>query len=118
LDNNTNDHDRGTNEDRLAATKLVTERENEDSTKQTTNGVNGDNEALPCATPASFGEVLEESVRFDDTRHDTLVVTKEQEIGSSDGGDEHLKRSARCAPVRGHTLSVCRDSASHLSGIV
>jgi hypothetical protein len=118
LNNNTNDHDRGTNEDRLAATELVTNRKNENGTEQTANSVDGDNEALPCAAPAGFREVFEKSVRFDDTRHDTLIVTKEQEIGSSDGGNEHLKGSARCAPVCGHTLSVCRDSASHLSGIV
>jgi hypothetical protein len=118
LDDNTNDHDRGTNEDSLAATEFITERENEDSTEQTTNSVDGDDETLPCAAPASLREVFEESVGFDDTRHDTLIITEEQEIGSGDGGDEHLKGSARGAPVGGHALRVCRYSTSHLSGIV
>jgi hypothetical protein len=118
LDNNTNDHNRGTDEDRLAATELVTERENEDSTEQTADSVNGDDEALPCAAPTCLRKILEESIGFDDTRHDTLIVTEEEEIGSSDSGNEHLKGSARGAPVGGHTLSVCRNSTSHLSGIV
>ena len=94
MDNNTNDHDRGTNEDRLAATELVTERENEDSTEKTANSVYRDDEALPVAAPACLGEIFEECIGFDDTRHDTLVVTEEEEIGSSDGGNEHLKGSA------------------------
>jgi hypothetical protein len=118
LNDDANDHDRGTNKDRLAATEFVTESENEDSTEQTTNSVDGNNETLPCTAPASLGKVFEENVGFDDTRHDTLVITKEQEIGSGDSGDEHLKGSSRGAPVGGHALRVCRDSTSHLSGIV
>ena len=104
LDDDTNDHDSSTNENSLAATELVTKRENEDSTEKTADSVDGNNETLPVTAPASFGEVLKESVGFDDTRHDTLVITEEKEIGSGDGGNKHLELSARGAPVCGNTL--------------
>lgn len=104
MDDDTNDHDSSTDENSLAATELVTKSKNEDSTEKTADSVDGDNETLPVTAPASFGEVLKKSVGFDDTRHDTLVITEEKEIGSGDGGNEHLKLSARGAPVGGNTL--------------
>lgn len=104
MDDDTNDHDSSTDENSLAATELVTKSKNEDSTEKTADSVDGNNETLPVTAPASFGEILKESVGFDDTRHDTLVITEEKEIGSGDGGNEHLKASARSAPVGGNTL--------------
>lgn len=118
LDDNTNDHGDTADEDSPATAKFVAELENEDGTAETTDSIDGDNEALPATVVTSLGEHGEERITLNDTRHDTLVVTEEKEIGGGDGGDEHLKGSTRASPVCGNTLAVCRDSTSHLSGIV
>lgn len=118
LDDDTNNHGDTADKDSLATSQLVAELEDEDSTEQTTDSVDGDDETLPCITVTSLREHCEERITLNDTRHDTLVITEEKEIGGSDSGDEHLKGSARASPVCGNTLAVCRNSTSHLSGIV
>lgn len=110
LDDDTNDHDSSTKEDRLATTKAVTEGKDEASTKETADSINGDNEALPFTANQDLGKVVGEFRSLDNTGHDTLIVTEKKEISSSDGGDEHLKASARRAPVGGHAISVRRNS--------
>lgn len=115
LDNDTDDHDRSADEDGLAATETVTQSKNEDGTEEAADSINGDNETLPTGVDCGFGKVGGEFVRVDDTRHDTLVITKEQEVGGGDSSDEHTKASARRAPVGGHAFCVSRNS--HFPGL-
>ncbi|KAG9679853.1 general substrate transporter, partial [Aureobasidium melanogenum] len=85
LDDDTNDHGDTADEDSPATAEFVAELENEDSTAQTTDSVDGDNETLPATVVTSLGEHCEESITLNDTRHDTLVITEEKKIGSGDG---------------------------------
>jgi hypothetical protein len=60
LDNDTNDHNNSTEEDGLATTKTVTKVENEESTEEATDSVDGDHEAFVCLIK-NLGEIVCES---------------------------------------------------------
>lgn len=113
LDNDTDDHDHGTEEDALAATKLVTKDEDEASTEEATASVDGDDEALVGRVAVDLGESLDESRGRDDTAHDTLVVAEEQEVGDGDDGDEELKHPSGLAPVGGYAICALFDTWRH-----
>lgn len=71
--------------------------QDEAGTEEASNRVDRDDESLPCfVSPVlvDFREAIDEGVGGDDSRHDTLVITEEQEVGSRNGGDEHLEPSA------------------------
>jgi hypothetical protein len=72
LDNNTDDHDNSTEEDGVATTEAVTKVENEESTEEATDSVDGDNETFVCLVE-DLGKVFCESGSGDDTGHDTLI---------------------------------------------
>jgi hypothetical protein len=75
LDDDTKDHDRSTEEDGIAASKLVSN---------------------------DLGECLDECGGGDNTRHDTLVISEEEEIGGSNDGDQDLQHPAGLPPVGGN----------------
>jgi len=106
LDDDTDDHDYATQENTFPTTEFITEGKNEQSAKEASDSVDGDDEALPVRVAVDLGEVLYESIASDNTGHDTLIVTKQQEIEGRDGGDESLERLARLAPVGGHAIGV------------
>lgn len=72
LDNDTDNHDDSTEEDGVATTETVTKVENEESTEEATDSVDGDDETLVCLVE-NLGEVFCESRSGDDTGHDTLI---------------------------------------------
>jgi len=77
LNDDTDDHNSGTQEDTLATSELVTEDEDEDGTKQTTDGIDGDDETLVGRVILDFRERILEGGSRDDSTHDTLVITEE-----------------------------------------
>lgn len=116
LNNDTNDHDEGTEENRLAATELVTEQKDEDGAQEATNSVDGDNKAFVIAVIFDLGKGCFESWGGNDTTHDTLVVTKEQKVGNRNDGNQDLEHPSGLAPVGGNTRIVILD-AWHSGGI-
>jgi hypothetical protein len=106
LDDHANNHDEGSYEDGLAATEFVAEQEDGNGTEETTASVDGYDEALVGTVTLDLGECGLEARRRDDTAHNTLIVTEEQEVGHRNGGDEHLKGPAGAPPVCGHTRVV------------
>lgn len=105
LDNDTDNHDDSTEEDGVATTETVTEVEDEESTEEATDSVDGDNKTLVCLVE-NLGEVFCESGSGDDTGHDTLIITEKKKVSGSDNGDEFLETLAGLAPVMGNPLFV------------
>jgi len=60
LDNDTNDHNNSTEEDRLSTTETVAKVEDEESTEEATDSVDGDDEAFVCLIE-NLGEIVCES---------------------------------------------------------
>lgn len=81
LNNDTDDHDGGTEEDGVSSTETVTKNESKQSTDEATDSVDGGNETLPCRVTVDLGEIRDKGRSRDDTGHDTLIITKEQEVG-------------------------------------
>ena len=90
LDNDTDYHNPGTQEDTVATSELVTKDEDEDGTKQATDGVDRDDETFVGGVAVDFGEGRDEGRGGDNSTHDTLIITEEEEIGNSNDGDEDL----------------------------
>jgi hypothetical protein len=118
LDDDTNDHDTGTEEDGLAATEAVTEGKDEAGTEEATNSVDGDDETLVGAVAVNLGESLDECGGGDDAGHDALVVTEEEEVGGGNDGDEDLKHSAGLPPVGGHARLGFDYVRRHCDGVI
>ena len=72
----------------FSSTKLVAVCQNEDSTKQASDFINSSDESLIDAIVLRLGEVAVEGVGGNDSRHDSLVITKEQETRRGDGRDQ------------------------------
>jgi hypothetical protein len=113
LDNDTNDHNSGTEEDTLAASELVTKDEDEDGAKQATDGIDGDDETFVGGIAIDFGEGRDEGRGGDDTTHNTLIITEEEEIGNGNDGDEDLEHPTGLAPVGGNTIFRLFDTWRH-----
>jgi hypothetical protein len=113
LDDDTNDHDTGTEEDALAATELVSKDEDEASTEETTDSVDGDDETFVGGITLDLGEGLDEGRGRDDTAHDTLIVTEEKKVCDGNNGDEDLKHAAGLAPVGGNAMFALFDAWGH-----
>ena len=113
LDDDTNDHNKGTKEDTLAATKLVTKDEDETGTKETADSVDGNDETFVGRITVDLRESLDESRGRDDTTHDTLVVTEEKEVCDGNNGDEDLKHPSGLAPVGRNAMFTLIDSWRH-----
>lgn len=113
MDNDTDNHDKGTKEDALAATELVSEDEDEAGTEEATDSVDGDDKALVGRVAVDLGESVLESGGRDDSAHDALVVAEEKEVGDGDNSDEDLEHPTGLAPVGGHTSSALFDSGRH-----
>lgn len=77
LDNDTDDHDDSTEEDGVATTETVTKVEDEESTEEAADSVDGDDETFVCLIQ-NLGEIVCESGSGDDTGHDTLICTMKQ----------------------------------------
>lgn len=117
MDNDTDDHDKGTEEDALAATKLVSKDEDEASTEETTDSVDGDDETFVGRVTLDLGEGGLEGRGGDDATHDTLIVTEEQKVCYGNNGDEDLKHAAGLAPVGGHAILALFDTWRHVCGV-
>lgn len=117
LDNDTNDHDKGPEEDALAATELVSKDEDEASTKETTDSVDGDDKPFVGRVTLDLREGGLKGRRGDDTTHDTLIITEEQKVRYGNNGDEDLKHAAGLAPVGGHTMFALFDTWRHVCGV-
>jgi hypothetical protein len=72
LDNDTDNHDNSTEEDGLATTETVTKVEDEESTKEAADSVDGHDETF-VGLVCNLGEIVQESGCGDDTGHDTLI---------------------------------------------
>jgi hypothetical protein len=118
LDNDTDDHDYCTQKDTVAASELVTNLEDQAGTQEATDRVDGDNEAFVSAVSVYFRESLDEGGRGDDTAHDTLVVSEEEEIGDGNDSDEDLKHPTGLSPVGGDTTDALLGSWWHDGGCV
>ena len=110
LDNYTNNHNSSTEEDGPAAAEMVAERENKAGTEEATDSVDGDDEALIVRISLDLRKVVDERGGRDNTGHDTLVITEEQEVGRSDSRDQLLHSFAGEPPVMGHAVGVVRVS--------
>lgn len=119
LDDDTDDHGPGSDEDSFATTEPVTELQNEACAEETSDSVDGNDETFPAlvfGVLVDLRETVSEGLGRDDSRHDTLVVTKEQEVGDCNSRDKHLEPSSRGAPVGRHPAignldaHVCGDS--------
>ncbi|KAJ8113151.1 hypothetical protein OPT61_g4648 [Boeremia exigua] len=102
LDNNTDDHNTGAEEDRVTATKSVSEGEDEAGTEEAADSVDSNNETLVGRVTFDLGESFDECGGGDNTRHDTLVISEQEEIGGSNNSDQDLQHPAGLAPVGGH----------------
>ncbi|KAI6762648.1 hypothetical protein HG530_008628 [Fusarium avenaceum] len=76
LDNDTNDHDPTTKNHSPSTTEQITDPKNEHGTEQASNLVDSRDETLH-STVLCLGEVIVEGVGVNNSRHDTLIVTKE-----------------------------------------
>lgn len=113
LDDNTNNHDKSTEEDGVASTETVTKGEDEASAQKAANSVDRGNKSLPRAVAINFGEVGNEGRRRDDTGHYTLIVTKEQKIGGCQSCDVLLECTTTLGPVGRNAMGVVLVSSSH-----
>jgi hypothetical protein len=77
LDDNSNNHDAGSEEDRVAPTEFVADQENEAGTQEAADGVDGDHKTLVCTVIFDFGKCGDKCRGADNSGHDTLIVTKE-----------------------------------------
>lgn len=102
LDNYTNDHDKSTKEDGLATTEFVTEKEDEDGAQKASDGVDGNDKTFVVGV-VDLGKCFGEGGGGDDTAHNTLVITKEQEVSGCDHCDENLKHPTGLPPIGGHS---------------
>ena len=106
LDNDTDDHNTGTKEDGFAAAKSVTCKEDEAGTEETSDSVDSSNETFVGAVSINLGESFDECGGGNDSTHDTLIITKEQEIGSRNDSDKQLESLSRLAPICGDAIGV------------
>ena len=106
LDDDTNDHDPGAKEDGFAATKPVSKSEDDAGTEETTDSVDSNNETLVGGVTFNLGKGMDECGGGDNTGHDTLVISEEQEVGGSNDGDQDLQHPTGLAPVGGHARLV------------
>lgn len=112
LDNDTDDHDNGTEKDTLATTKFVTEGEDEAGTEEASNSIDGDDEPFVGGV-LDLGKCFDEGRGRDDTTHDTLVVTEEKEVGDGNDGHKDLEHPTGLPPVGGHTRVAFFDTWRH-----
>jgi hypothetical protein len=103
LNDNTKEHDSSAQEDGLAAAELVADEEDQEGAQEAAHGVDGNNEALVSTVAVNLGKCGDECGGGNDTAHDPLVITKEQEVGNGDDCDEKLEHRAGLPPVGGHT---------------
>jgi hypothetical protein len=103
LDNHTNDHDKCTEEDRFAAAEFITNKEDGDGTQEATTSVDGDDKTFVSTVAFDLRKRGLERGGGDDTAHNTLVVSKEQEVGNSNNSNKNLKHPSGLPPVGGHT---------------
>lgn len=106
LDDDADNHDSSTEEDGPAATEVVTEREDEAGTEEAADSVDRDDETFVGTVAVDLGEVRGEGRGRDDTGHDALIVTEQQEISRSNGGNQPLHAFAGDAPVVRDALGV------------
>lgn len=82
LDNDSDNHDRCAEEDRLATAQPVAECENEAGSQEAANGVNSCDETfVGTASMFDFGEIVQEVLRRDDATHHTLSPWICQSVG-------------------------------------
>jgi hypothetical protein len=95
-----------------SATETVTNPKDEKGASQTSNLVDGSDESLVDRVLMCFGEEGVELRRGDDTTHDTLIVSEEQETSGRDCGNGETERAASHAQeLDGRTAGgdyVCR----------
>jgi hypothetical protein len=103
LDDYTNNHDESSDEDRVATTEFVADEEDGYRTQEATTSVDRDDETFVGRIAFNLGKGLLKRGGGDDTTHHTLVVTKEQEVGNSNHGNENLKHPSGLPPVGGDT---------------
>lgn len=113
LNNDTENHDPTTKNHGPSTTEKITDPEDEHGTQQTTDLVDGSDKALHSAI-LCLGEVIMERVGVDNARHDTLVVTEEEETSGSDGRDGQGQFLARQACESGRHLGweFCKTSCA------
>lgn len=99
LDDDANDHDARPQKDTLPAAERIAEGKAEASAQETAYCVDGDDETLVGAVVQDFWKVVGESWSRNDTRHDSLIIPKKEEVGSGNRSDQHLECMARRAPV-------------------
>lgn len=98
LESGADNHDGGTDEDHLSATKRISDEDGDDGADEATQVIRGDSNALVGGTLGGSavlalglgvdgGKLAEEDGQGEDTTHDTLIITKEQEICASNGAD-------------------------------
>lgn len=90
LYDNANDHDHCAEEDGVAAAELVAEGEDERSSEEAASCIDSGNETFVCRIAIDLGESLDECGSGDDTAHNTLIITEEQEVGGCYNSDEQL----------------------------
>lgn len=112
LDDHTDDHNNSAREDHPPTTRSITENEGEDSTRKTTQFVDGRHQSLHDRIILGGCEDVVERLVTDNTRHDTLymrvsltprsivpteltVISKQQETHSRNSRDRQGQRSAR-----------------------
>lgn len=78
LNDDTDNHDPAAEDHGATTTEQITVGEDEHGAQQATNLVDGSDETLHGRV-LGRGEVVVEDVAIDDTRHDSLIVTEEQE---------------------------------------
>lgn len=96
LDDDTENHDPTAQDHSPSTAEQITDPENEHGTEQTSNLVDGSDKALHGAV-LCLGEVVMERVSVNDSRHDTLIVTEEEETSCRncrDGQGQFLARQA------------------------
>lgn len=114
MDDDSDNHDGGTEEDTVATTETIAKHHDEEGAEEAADGVDGSNEPFVGAVAVDLGEVVDEGRGRDDAGHDTLIVPEEQEISRGNGRDHPLELLAGGAPVGGHSgLIVFSTSANH-----
>lgn len=111
LDNDADNHDDGTEENGSSAAEAITKFENEAGTDEAADSIDGYDEALPVGISLDLREITGKGIRRNDARHNALIITKEQEIGRGEDGNQSSQLLSCSPPIRRY--SICIVDMSH-----